>query len=133
MSSEEHEIPGQPPFERVKMRALGLLAALLSLSVALGNAPYDLKKQSTIMVKSESALNIWSTRDTFHHWPKDEFDKGFAFGVWAKAEEARPRFQFLGVRPDKKNPNKEIATYDFVLRGEHGAIEIGYDPADRKH
>jgi len=126
------EVPPQPKGERGKLIVFWALAAVASLGVAFSNTPYDLALQSTIMVKGESAKNIWDTRDSFHYWPTDDKDPHFAFGRLGRAEDQRPSFHLVGFEVDKKKPKVEIAVYDFVLRGDHCVVKVSYDPNARR-
>jgi hypothetical protein len=125
-------VPPQPIGEQGKLRLMSVSAIALCFVVALANTPYDLTKQSTIMVKCETAKYIWAARDTHSYWPKDQFDPGFGFGRLGSREDPRMTFTFEGIRPDKSSPAIENASYDFVLRGEHSNVIVSYDSKTRK-
>ena len=126
------DVPPQPKGERGRLVVFWTFAAVASIFVALSNTPYDLIRQSTIMVKGETAKNIWDTRDSFHYWPVDDRDAHFAFGRLGKAEDERPSFKHVGSEVDKKKPLVEIAVYDLVLRGRHNTIKVSYDPKAKR-
>ena len=128
--SAEIETPTQPPGERALHIAFWIVFGLASTAVMLIDSPYNLRDQSTIMVKGEIVARIKDARNTFKGWPLDETDARFAFGTLAKNEHLAPSFRILTMGYDPKDHKIERTVYSFDLRGSSQEIVIRYNPGE---
>lgn len=132
MSEElEFEIPKQPAGELPKVRAFWVAFGVLSTATMLVDSPYDLRAQSTTMVKGEVVTRIRSSRETYQGWPVDQTDLRFGHGDLAKAEVEPPKFRIVNLTHDKNDPSIEFASYSFDLRGTTQTIKIRYNPSEK--
>lgn len=131
MDTQPAENPKQEMSERRKLALLWILLSIASLFVIALCPPYDLSEQSTIMVKAETVINIQSARKTFKTWPQNQADHTFGYGEFGKKEATPVTFSLIQTAPDKKDKNIELATYDFVVRGEHSTVVIRFNPLEK--
>lgn len=125
------EIPKQPAGELPKVRAFWAVFGVLSTVTMLADSPYDLRAQSTTMVKGEVVTRIRSARETYQGWPVDQTDLRFGHGDLAKLENEIPRFRIVNLTYDKNHPTIEFAHYAFELRGMTQTIKIRYNPGEK--
>lgn len=132
MEPEAIEIPPQPAGERGKLAAFWVLMALLAGVIVLIDAPYQLGRNSTIMVKTETVINIKSAREKKKStWPHDQTDPSFGSGQLAKAESTLPTFRFVDLLHDEHDAAVEIGVYQLKLRGKEETIRVRFNPNEK--
>lgn len=132
MEPEAIEIPPQPKGERGKLALFWVVMAVLAALIVLVDAPYQLGRTSTIMVKTETVINIKSAREKKKSsWPLDQTDASFGSGQLAKAESALPTFRFLDLLRDEHDAAVEIGVYRLRLRGKEETIRVRFNPNEK--
>ena len=128
--NEEYEVLPQPVGEKAKHILFWIAFGLATTVVMLIDSPYNLKEQSTIMIKSETVSRIKSARNTFKGWPLDDTDSRFGFGDLATIEAVPPRFQIVTMYYDEKDHRAEKAVYSFEYRGLKQDVLIRWSPSE---
>lgn len=126
------ETPPQPSGERAKLVAFWAVMAIVAAIVVLIDSPYELGRQSSIMVKSETVGQIRAVRGLpGKTWPVNEKDADFQFGPLARAEHDLPRFEFRETARDKTDPKTEIGIYQLIFRGKQEPVRVRFNPTEK--
>lgn len=94
------------------------VAWLLAIGLAATHVPYDVSKQSTMLVLGEFAQSV--SPKAGEPWPTDSASFQVRGRHW-DAEEPAPAFRL--VRSETKR-GKEFAEYEVTLRGTRRSVEL---------